>query len=71
MHFSLIYFGMWCCRALWESCQQVAAQHGGRATLLRLPVRSLEELEVDAGPHAAIIVAAGAAMGTITEMRAF
>ena len=56
--------------ALWEACRQLAASTGGAATFTRGTVASLEELERSRGPLSGVVVAAGAAMGTIPETSA-
>ena len=58
------------CRALWEACRQLAAATGGAATFTRSTVASLEQLERSRGPLTGIVVAAGAAVGTIPETSA-
>jgi glycine/D-amino acid oxidase-like deaminating enzyme len=58
-------------RALWLACQQAAAAAGpgSAATLRRREVRSLQELQAEEGPFDAIVVAAGAAAGSIAELQ--
>ncbi len=58
--------------ALWEACWQRAADVGGgcEARLVRERVASLAELDALHGPHDAVIVAAGAAVGALPELRA-
>ncbi len=58
--------------ALWEACRQRAAAVGGgcEARLVRERVASLAELDALHGPHDAVIVAAGAAVGALPELRA-
>jgi len=58
------------CRALWEACRQLAAATGGAATFTRSTVTSLQDLERSRGPLHGIVVAAGAAIGTIPETSA-
>ncbi len=57
-------------RALWEACRQLAASTGGTATFTQRVVDSLEDLDTTLGPLDGIVVAAGAAMGTIRETSA-
>ena len=59
-------------RALWEACRQQAVDVGGGCTaeLVRENVTSLVQLEADAGPFDAVVVAAGAAVGAVSELRA-
>ncbi|KAK9833582.1 hypothetical protein WJX81_008540 [Elliptochloris bilobata] len=58
-------------RALWEACRQRAADIGGgcAAQLVRQHVPSLVQLQADAGPFDAVVVAAGAAVGVLPELR--
>lgn len=57
--------------ALWLACEQAAAQAGAgvTATLSRQAVPSLARLQAAAGPFDAVVVAAGAAIGSIDELR--
>lgn len=57
-------------RALWEACRQRAIDVGGdcSAEFVRENVTSLAQLEADAGPFDAVIVAAGAAVGAVSEL---
>lgn len=57
-------------RALWGACEGRARSAGGVCRLVRETVRSLEELEASQGPYAAVIVAAGAAVGALPEIGA-
>ena len=59
-------------RALWEACRLRAMDVGGgcSAELVRNNVSSLAQLEADAGPFDAVVVAAGAAVGAVSELRA-
>ena len=59
-----------CRRALWEACRQLAASTGGAATFTRGTVASLGDLERSLGPLTGVVVAAGAAVGTIPETSA-
>ena len=52
-------------RALWAACEGSAAEAGGSAQLIRQRVPSLQGLEASSGPYAAVIVAAGAAVGAL------
>ena len=63
---------LWPRRALWASCQQVSRDTAGavRARVVRSRVTSLRALEAEHGPYAAVVVAAGAASGTIEEIGA-
>ncbi|MEW5299269.1 MAG: hypothetical protein WDW36_002301 [Sanguina aurantia] len=56
--------------ALWLSCQVATTQrrNGSSAALLLQHVSSLTELQSRSGPYDAIIVAAGAAVGTLPEI---
>ena len=61
---------MLCCRALWRCCEsKLAALGNGSEACLRLErVQSLAELEKQRGPYHAVVVAAGAAAGTLPEV---
>eukprot|EP00887_Chlorella_sp_A99_P005223 scaffold1.g5223.t1 len=56
-------------QALWAGCQQAAAAAGASsvAELRRARVESLAQLQREQGPYVAVVVAAGAAVGTIAE----
>ena len=58
-------------RALWEACRLRAMDVGGgcSAQLVRKNVTSLAQLEAEAGPFDAVVVAAGAAVGAVSELR--
>lgn len=58
-------------RALWLACQAAAAggAAGSAATLALRPVLSLRQLQAAEGPFDAVVVAAGAAVGSIEELR--
>lgn len=58
-------------QALWLACQQLASSGGpGCAAALRqLRVTSLHQLQAAEGPFDAIVVAAGAAVGSIAELQ--
>ena len=58
-------------RALWEACRLRAMDVGGgcSAEIVRENVTSLAQLEADAGPFDAVVVAAGAAVGAVPELR--
>lgn len=55
--------------ALWAGCQQLAQRSGGgsAAELRQRPVSSLAQLDQQEGGYDGIVVAAGAAVGTIQE----
>ncbi len=53
---------------LWRACKGLALQHGADVQLHRQPVASLTELEGSRGPYSAVIVAAGAASGALSEI---
>ncbi|KAL4437088.1 hypothetical protein ABPG75_004227 [Micractinium tetrahymenae] len=58
-------------RALWLACQAAAARGaaGSAASLALQPVTSLRQLQAAAGPFDAVVVAAGAAVGSIEELQ--
>lgn len=58
-------------RALWMACQQLAAggRPGSAAAMRQLPVTSLRQLQAAEGPFDAVVVAAGAAVGSIAELQ--
>ncbi len=58
-------------RALWLACQQLAANSspGSAAALRQARVTSLRQLHAAEGPFDAVVVAAGAAVGSIAELQ--
>ena len=58
-------------RALWLACQQLAANSsaGSTAALRQARVTSLLQLQAAEGPFDAVVVAAGAAVGSIAELQ--
>lgn len=58
------------CRALWDACVQITKDAGKAAEmrLIKAKVTSLRSLEAVYGPYSAIVVAAGAANGTIEDI---
>ena len=59
---------MSCCRALWGACQELGEQRGCPAQLHLHNVASVEALQAKHGPFDGIVIAAGAAAGTLPEI---
>ncbi len=57
-------------RALWGACEETARSRGGKCRLVGEKVASLHALEEVHGHYTAVIVAAGAAAGTLPEIGA-
>ena len=57
-------------RHLWQGCKRLLAQldNGSEASLRLQQVHSLASLEQQHGPYDAVVVAAGAAVGTLPEV---
>ncbi|EIE18262.1 FAD dependent oxidoreductase [Coccomyxa subellipsoidea C-169] len=55
-------------RALWGACEETARSRGGQCRLVGEKVASLHALEEVHGHYTAVIVAAGAAAGTLPEI---